>query len=335
MTPGFPFEKDLQDIFSLSGGAFEETALKVFHFQLEHNSLYRSFCKSLHAEAQEIKKTEDIPFLPIGFFKTHEVKTTAFKEALVFESSGTTGSVPSRHYIKDAGLYEQSFEKAFELFYGSPRSFCILALLPSYLERSHSSLVYMAEALIKKSGHPASGFYLRDHEKLRQTILENETRETPTLLLGVTYALLDFFEQYPMTLQHTLVMETGGMKGRREELLREEVHGLLKRNTGLDAIHSEYGMTELLSQAYSRKDGIFHCPPWMKVLVRHEDDPLDVKNTGSGAVNIIDLANIFSCSFIATDDAGKIYADGSFEVTGRLDNTDMRGCSLMAAINKQ
>lgn len=325
-----------KDIFSISTlEKFEEYALRVFHFQFENNPLYRAYCDTLHTDPNKICRIEQIPFLPIHFFKTHEVRTTSFIESLLFESSGTTEHTPSRHYVKDAQLYRDSFQNGFEYFYGAASSYCILALLPSYLERGNSSLVYMADALIKGSTNHQGGFFLHEFEKLQQVILENETRQIPTLLLGVTYALLDFFEKFPTPLKHTIVMETGGMKGRRTELLREEVHQILKQKTGLTAIHSEYGMTELLSQAYSKKGGLFNSPPWLKMLIRPEDDPIAVSRSGPGAINIIDLANIYSCSFIATDDAGRVFEDGSFEITGRLDHTDMRGCSLMVTIDNK
>lgn len=279
----------------------------------------------------EVTATDKIPFLPISFFKTHKVATTDFKPEIIFESSGTTGSNTSNHLVKDMSLYRQSFIKGFELFYGNPSKWCILGLLPGYLERKNSSLIAMVEDLIKKSGNRNSGFYLHDHEKLYQTLAHNEIIGQPTLLIGVTYALLDFAENHPMKLQNTIVMETGGMKGKREEITREEVHAFLKNKLGLKTIHSEYGMTELLSQAYGI-DGKLHCPSWMKVLLRDETDPfsiLESPHSATGVINIMDLANLYSCSFIATQDVGKANADGSFEVLGRMDNSDIRGCSLM------
>ena len=289
------------------------------------------YVDTLHTDIADIKLVENIPFLPIGFFKTQMVCTGEFEPALVFESSGTTQTINSRHFVKDASLYTHSFNKAFELFYGPAQDWCILALLPAYLERQNSSLVMMAEELIKKSAHPESGFYLYDHDKLAEVLQQLEAKRQQTILIGVTFALLDFAEQFPMPLQHTVIMETGGMKGRKEEMIREQVHELLKKAFGLKMIHSEYGMTELLSQAYSKGAGLFHCPPWMKVLIREEDDPFAVKkDAGTGVLNIIDLANVYSCAFIATDDAARLHADGSFEVLGRVDNSDIRGCSLLA-----
>ncbi len=329
--------KDLPaKVFAASDENFEALALDVFRFQYAENSFYREYCDTLGRNIVSIDRLEQIPFLPIQFFKSKEIKTGNFIPAVVFESSGTTGSVNSKHYLKDTAMYEESFQKAFRVFYGEPKGKCILGLLPSYLERQHSSLVWMVKELIEQSGHPKSGFYLYNHETLHETLKQNENAGQPTLLIGVTYALLDFFEQYPMQLNHTIVMETGGMKGRKAELTRSAVHKELMQGTGLTFIHSEYGMTELLSQAYSKKDGIFKCPPWMRILLRAEDDPFDIllaENTGnqfaSGVINVIDLANIYSCSFIATDDMGRLYKDGSFEVLGRLDNSDIRGCSLM------
>lgn len=311
-------------------------ALDVFSFQYQYNRVYRSYCDILGKNPTNVHTIGEIPFLPIGQFKQQRIQTGDFVPEIIFESSGTTGSVNSIHAVKDLTLYEQSFSKAFRLQYGNPSEYCIIGLLPSYLERKHSSLVHMVDRLIRDSGHPLSGFYLYDHEKLHQTIAANESNGVTSILIGVTYALLDFSESHRMQLQHTIVMETGGMKGRKRELTREEVHGLLCERLGIDAVHSEYGMTELLSQAYSGGQGRFTSPPWMKVLIRADDDPFEIMpyppggNTSiTGVINIIDLANLYSCSFIATDDLGRLHSDGRFEVLGRLDNSDIRGCSLM------
>lgn len=283
----------------------------------------------------KVNSIETIPYLPISFFKTHQVITTTFEPEIIFESSGTTGENTSRHFVKSIELYQKSFSKAFKLFYGNPGSWCILGLLPGYLERENSSLITMVNELIKKSENPFSGFYLHNYDKLYQTLVHNEISHRPTLLIGVTYALLDFAEKYSIKLENTVIMETGGMKGKREEITREEVHRVLQDKLGLKRIHSEYGMTELLSQAYSKGNGLFHTPPWMKVLVREYNDPfainLSPKNEKplNGLINVIDLANVYSCSFIATDDVGKIYKDHSFEVLGRRDTSDLRGCSLL------
>ena len=329
---------DLQQrIFAAPPGDFDSLALELFRYQHEYNVLYRQYCDTLHTDPEKVHSLEDIPFLPISFFKTHQVVTYGFEPEAYFESSGTTQTISSRHWVKDLSLYRESFTRCFEKFYGSPKDKCIIGLLPSYLERQHSSLVMMVDELIKDSGNPLSGFYLYDHEMLHRTLLHNEIRKKDTLLIGVTYALLDFAQEFPMQLRHCTVMETGGMKGRREEMTRQQVHAALQEKLGLHLVHSEYGMTELLSQAYSKGDGIFRCPGWMKILLRQEDDPFDVRRTGAGSthalngvINVIDLANIYSCAFIATDDMGKLYDDGSFEVLGRLDNSDIRGCSLLA-----
>ncbi len=324
------------EILNCTSTNFAEIALKVFNFQYSYNDMYRSYCNLLRINPSQITSIEKIPYLPIQFFKSKVIKTTVFTEEVIFESSGTTGSINSKHFVKEKALYEESYLKTFRQFYGNEKGYCIIGLLPSYLERQGSSLVYMVDDLIKKSGHHSSGFYLYDYEKLTTVLLQNEAAKQPTILIGVTYALIDFAEKNNMQLLHTIVMETGGMKGRREELTRKEVHQILTSKLGLKHIHSEYGMTELLSQAYSTKNGIFNCPPYMQVLVRSEEDPFDIyasvstnKPFETGAINIIDLANLYSCCFIATDDLGKIYADKSFEIMGRLENSDVRGCGLM------
>ncbi len=314
---------------------FEKFAIDIFHFQYQQNAVYRQYCDAIRTNVDLVQTLHQIPFLPIQFFKSMTIKSTEFEPAAVFESSGTTGSINSKHHVRDITLYEESFLKAFRSFYGEVKNYCIIGLLPSYLERKNSSLVWMVNALIERSGNPQSGFYLYDHDKLAETLKKNEAIGQQTLLIGVTYALLDFFEQHPLSLTHTIMMETGGMKGRREELTRSEVHERLIKQAGVAAIHSEYGMTELLSQAYATSDGMFSCPPWMRILLRAEDDPFEImdasgsENSANGVINIIDLANLYSCSFIATDDMGKLYPNGDFEVLGRLDNSDIRGCSLM------
>lgn len=322
---------DVNNIFSLSNddSALLDASLETFRFQYAHNTVYRQWCGLMGADPSSVKTLTTIPALPISFFKTHTVTTTEFTPEAVFESSGTTQTNTSRHLVKHTELYRESFQKAFEMFYGNIKGWCVLGLLPSYLERQHSSLVMMVDDMIRNSGHSASGFYLDEHEKLAETIAALELRRQKTLLIGVTFGLLDFAATHPQRLEHTVIMETGGMKGRRKELTRAEVHGLLSSSFGVDKIHSEYGMTELLSQAYSYGDGRFQCPPWMKVLVRDEEDPLSVKTSGRGLLQVIDLANRFSSSFIATEDVGHVYEDGSFEVWGRLDNSDIRGCSLL------
>jgi hypothetical protein len=316
-------------IFGVKEDGFEALALEIFRFQSVYCVVYKDFLQALKVNPDEINKVEQIPFLPVRLFKSHEVTTTLFEPQAVFESSGTSGSINSRHLVKEISLYEDSFTKAIELFYGPVKDWCIIGLLPSYLERKNSSLVYMTEKLIQLSEHPQSGFYLDEFENLFAVLNDLENKKQKTLLIGVTFALLDFAEKYSMPLRHTVIMETGGMKGRREELIRPAIHAILKQSFSLEHIHSEYGMTELLSQAYSKGEGIFHCPSWMKVLMRDEEDPFVVKRAGAGTINIIDLANIYSCCFIATDDVGKLNKNGSFEVLGRIDGSDLRGCSLM------
>jgi len=328
-------------VLAVNGSTFEQLALELFRFQYENNNVYKQYANALQLDPDAVRAIEQIPFLPIRFFKSHSIQTTSFDPATIFESSGTTGSINSRHLVKDTLLYKDAFTKGFELFYGTVKNWCILGLLPSYLERENSSLVFMVNELVRLSGHQHSGFYLDDYDKLGSLVNELEDQGQKTLLIGVTFALLDFASLYSSgrngrSLDHTVVMETGGMKGRRKEMVRHEVHRILKNAFHLPTIHSEYGMTELLSQAYSSGEGVFRCPPWMKVLIREEDDPFEISTprfqtvaSVTGAINIIDLANIYSCSFIATDDAGKLFPDGSFEVLGRIDNSDIRGCSLM------
>jgi hypothetical protein len=326
------FLKD--SIFTIqSESEFNVLALELFHFQYQHLPIYNSFCNGLKINLSSIKHYSQIPFLPIEFFKNNEIVCGSQNIDAVFSSSTTTSTEASRHFIADVELYRKSFTKTFEKFYGSPSRFCILALLPSYLEREGSSLVFMVNDLISRSDFLQSDFFLNDFENLERLIRENESKHVPTLLLGVTYALLDFAEKQPIPLKHTIVMETGGMKGRRREMIREEVHSMLKDAFSVTKIHSEYGMTELLSQAYSLGDGIFNCPPWMKVICRSTTDPLQIEKAGkSGNINCIDLANMYSCAFIATQDLGKIHANGSFEVLGRSDNAEIRGCNLMASL---
>lgn len=322
---------DYRSIFDInSEAAFTKKALDLFKFQFEENPVYRSFCDLLYKHPSDVQKLEDIPFLPIEFFKTHKVLSTKKEIQQTFTSSGTSGSVLSQHHVADLNLYKTSFQRGFSHVYGHIEDYTILALLPSYLEREGSSLVYMVEDMIKQSKHSKSGFYLDDLDALKQTLLELEASGQKTVLIGVSYALLDLVEFYQFDLRHTIIMETGGMKGRRKELIKPELHAILKKGFGVDKIHSEYGMTELLSQAYSKGDGLFSTPPWMKVLIRDPEDALTVLPKGkSGGINIIDLANIDSCAFIATQDLGKIHANGTFEVLGRFDQSDIRGCNLM------
>jgi hypothetical protein len=319
------------DIFTISTKKeFEKTALKVFRYQFDNNTVYRDFCSFLSKDKQNVKAVKDIPFLPIQFFKTHNVLSSADPVQVTFTSSGTTGMSTSRHLVTDVNYYEQSFRLAFSQFYGNIESYAVLALLPSYLEREGSSLIYMVEDLIQRSNNVDSGFYLNNYDELIAKLTALDTAGQNVLLIGVTYALLDLIEKQNITLKHTIIMETGGMKGRRREMIREELHEVLCKGFGVNEIHSEYGMTELLSQAYSLGNGIFECPPWMDILIRDTEDALTYVDVGkTGGINVIDLANINSCSFIATQDLGKKYPNQSFEVLGRFDNSDIRGCNLM------
>jgi phenylacetate-coenzyme A ligase PaaK-like adenylate-forming protein len=320
-----------QDIFTISSHKqFEKIALKVFRFQYENNLVYREFCDFMKVDKQSVKSLQQIPFLPIQFFKTHNVVSTTDVVQEIFTSSGTTGMITSKHLVTDVTLYEQSYRNAFSEFYGNIEDYTVLALLPSYLERSGSSLIYMVKDLIELSNNEHSGFYLNNYDELIAKLIELDTARQNVILIGVTYALLDLIEKQNFQLKNTIIMETGGMKGKRKEMIREELHEILSNGFGVQNIHSEYGMTELLSQAYSLGNGIFECPYWMQILIRDTEDALTyVANGKTGGVNVIDLANINSCSFIATQDLGKKYPNNSFEILGRFDNSDIRGCNLM------
>jgi len=320
----------IDKVFTTKNENFEETVWQVFKFQATNVVTYKNYLQYLGVNPSNIRHLSEIPFLPISFFKTQDIIANGHKSQQTFLSSSTTGKGQSQHFAADIGVYEKSFTKAFHHFYGNPNKYCVLALLPSYLERKGSSLVYMADSLIKQSHHADSGFYLDEWDKLAQVIQKNEANGQKTLLLGVSFALLDFAASFPMQLKHTVVMETGGMKGRRKELTRFELHTALKQGFGVDSVHSEYGMTELFSQAYAKQEGRFNCPYWMRVFTRTADDPFSYADYGkTGALNIIDLANIYSCSFIETEDLGRTYADGSFEVLGRMDFSEVRGCNTM------
>ena len=313
-----------------SQSAFEMLALKTFYFQYENNKVYRSFCDLINCNPAEVTAVKDIPYLPISFFKSKKVCCFESDNASFFSSSTTTGGSPSKHYYHQLKDYQISFRKGFEHFFGAIEDFTVLALLPSYLERSGSSLIYMADDMIRKSQKTESGFYLNQLESLKKIIMQQEKKEQKTLLLGVSFALLDLVEQYSFDLEHTWIMETGGMKGRRKEVTREALHSQLKKGFGVSKIYSEYGMTELLSQAYSIGEGIFECPPWMRVAARENQDPFNLLPWGqSGGLNIIDLANRDSCAFIATEDLARIHSDKRFEILGRLDASEIRGCNLM------
>jgi phenylacetate-coenzyme A ligase PaaK-like adenylate-forming protein len=320
-----------QDIFTISSQKqFEKIALKVFRFQYENNLVYQEFCDFLKVDKQSVKTLQQIPFLPIQFFKNHNVVSNTNEIQETFTSSGTTGMITSKHLVTDVSLYEQSYLNAFSEFYGNIEDYAILALLPSYLERSGSSLIYMVKDLIELSNNEHSGFYLHNYDDLITKLVELDNAGQNILLIGVTYALLDLVEKQKFQLKNTIIMETGGMKGKRKELIREELHEILCDGFGVSSIHSEYGMTELLSQAYSLGNGIFECPSWRQILIRDTEDAMTyVSNGKTGGINVIDLANINSCSFIATQDLGKKYPNNSFEVLGRFDNSDIRGCNLM------
>ena len=310
-----------------NSNSFESVALEIFQYQAKNNNVYKTYLKLLNLNPNNVKKLGQIPFLPVEFFKHQDVMCESNNIDAVFTSSGTSGS-QSRHLVKDLGIYEKSFTSGFEHFYGNIMEYTILALLPSYIERSGSSLIYMCKKLIKHSEKKENGFYLNEHQKLRNLLLGLERQNRKTLLIGVSFALLDFVEKYPVKLKNTIVMETGGMKGKREEMVREELHNILCKHFNVPKIHSEYGMTELLSQAYSKGDGVFESPPWMRISCRDTNDPLS-NNKKTGGINIIDLANVNSCSFIASQDLGKINENNTFEVLGRFDTSDARGCNLM------
>lgn len=321
---------EFSQIFGInSDEQFAQLAIETFNQQFCHVKVYHDYVSLLGINPNNVKTIEQIPFLPIQFFKTHTVIAENQNPQITFTSSGTTGSETSKHHVSNLSIYEESFTRGFKHFYGNPSDYCILALLPAYLERTGSSLIYMADSLIKQSGNKHSGFYLNQYDQLAQTMKQFDAEGQKCLLLGVSFALLDMTEKFQLNLQNTTIMETGGMKGRRKEILREELHATLCKSFGVEAIHSEYGMTELLSQAYSKGNGIFACPPWMRVLIRETSDPLSVHISGNGAINIIDLANQNSCAFIQTEDAGRAFANRTFSVQGRMENAPMRGCNLL------
>lgn len=312
--------------------SFNETALEIFRWQVQNNPVYNAFVNHLRIRPESVKNIRQIPFLPIHFFKTKKIYTGDNSPVRFFESSGTTGETRSRHYFHDLKLYEHSFLSSFQHFFGDIDQYCMLGLLPSYLEQQNSSLVYMVSRLIKLSGHPLSGFYLNNLNDLAKNIAKLESEGQKTMLIGVSYALLDLTEQYKFSLKNTLVVETGGMKGRRREMIREELHALLGEGFGVEKVWSEYGMTELFSQAWSPGSGKFFTPPWMRIFIRDVNDPLSpADNHKTGGINVIDLANIHSCAFVATQDLGRTFDDGSVEILGRFDNAEVRGCNVMVS----
>ena len=320
-----------KDIFNIQNAQdFSKVALAVFKHQFQNNRVYRSFCDLINVHPSDVQKVTEIPFLPIQFFKSRKVVASKDEAQEVFTSSGTTGTVTSKHFVTDINLYKESYRKGFHHFYGNIEEYTVLALLPNYLERKGSSLVYMVDEFIKKSNNIESGFYLDNLEELTQRLITLDKKSRKVLLIGVSFALLDLIEKQKFNLKNTTVMETGGMKGRRKELVREELHTNLREGFGVADIHSEYGMTELLSQGYSKGKGIFKAPPWMQVLTRDTEDALTINSFGkNGGINVVDLANYNSCSFIATQDLGKVHKDGTFEIIGRFDNSDIRGCNLL------
>ena len=321
----------MNQIFNIkSQQDFKEITLEVFKHQFKNNKVYRSFCDLLYIHPSDVKEIEDIPFLPIQFFKSKKILSSLDEIQETFSSSGTTGSITSKHFVTDISVYQESYLKGFNHFYGDIKEYTILALLPNYFERNGSSLVFMVDDLIKKSNQPESGFYLNNFDELAKKLINLDKKGQKVLLIGVSFALLDLIEKHQFQLKNTVIMETGGMKGRRKELIRSELHSLLQNGFGVSEIHSEYGMTELLSQAYSNGNGIFDCPPWMKILTRDTEDALTIQAPNkTGGINVIDLANYNSCSFIATQDLGKVHQNGTFEIIGRFDNSDIRGCNLM------
>lgn len=322
---------DTNALFNINNQTeFDTLALQVFKYQFNNNKVYRSFCDLLYKHPSDVKTINDIPFLPIQFFKSHKVISSQSDIKTTFTSSGTTGNLKSKHHITNLEIYKQSFRMGFKAFYGNIEDYVVLALLPSYLERTGSSLIYMVDDMISQSKHKESGFYLDTISDLKDTLIRLDSEGKKVLLIGVSFALLDLIEAYKFDLKNTIIMETGGMKGRRKELIRDELHQQLRHGFGVDAIHSEYGMTELLSQGYSNGNGLFRAPKWMRILTRDTEDALTIQTKGrAGGINVIDLANINSCSFIATQDLGRVNNDNSFEVIGRFDNSDIRGCNLM------
>jgi len=320
----------VEKIFTVQASNFEEVAIAVFQYQYQHCNIYKQFINAIHVNANSISTISEIPFLPISFFKTHQVACGEFSAELIFKSSGTTSQNTAKHFIKEKEIYITSFYTGITQFYNNINSTCILGLLPSYIENGDSSLVFMVDYLIKNSTNKDSGIYLYDTPKLKSVLAKNTANNIPTIFIGVTYALLQFAQEHPLAFNdNIIIMETGGMKGRGREMTRMEVHQILKEAFQIKNIHSEYGMTELLSQAYSNADGIFKCSNTMQILVRDFNDPLQTALIGKGALNIIDLANVHSCSFIATQDVGEVYTNGSFLVNGRMDASDVRGCNML------
>ena len=323
--------KSFEEVLStVNETSFEDIALSLFHYQAKHNLVYSDYLKYLKVDSNSISFLHDIPFLPISFFKTHKVVTGTWATDTIFTSSGTSGTSTSKHHVASLSFYLTHSERIFEHFFDNLNRFHILALLPSYLERNGSSLIYMVDYFIKKSQSPHSGFYLNDFSALVTKLESIKHSDRKVLLLGVSFALLDLAEKHEVDLSNCIIMETGGMKGRRKELVREELHEILTQRLNVPVIYSEYGMTELMSQGYSFGNGTFRLPAGMRILLRDVNDPFTWAKSGkSGLINVIDLANFHSCAFIETQDLGRILEDGSFEVLGRTDNSDARGCNLL------
>lgn len=322
----------LNQIYSVAPDNFDDLALKVFRYQAGNNLIYKNYLSLLQFDPLRAIIPEQIPALPISLFKTHPIQSGEWTPRLVFSSSGTTGMVQSRHLVRSPELYLSNTLSGFRFFYGNPEDCVILGLLPSYLERSDSSLVFMVADLIKRSKHKISGFHLHDFEALFEKLQICRNNMLPVILIGVSFALLDFAERFQFPFPDLIIMETGGMKGRRKEITRQELHDILKTSFQVPCVHSEYGMTELFSQAYSKANGLFFPIPTMQVYTTEINDPLQSEQKGkTGVINVIDLANVDTCSFIATEDIGRSFADGSFEIQGRLDNSDIRGCNLMVS----
>lgn len=322
------FKSFKQKLFRLQPDNFEATALQVFRYQANHNEVYKEYLASLDIEVNNVNSCLEIPFMPISFFKHRQIKTGQWDEEIIFKSSGTTGEDRSKHYLKDLSFYTDNSQLIFNSVYGDPAQYNFLALLPSYLERQDSSLIYMVDELIK-NGKGSSGYFLNNLEDLAGTIRQLQTNGEKIFLIGVSFALLDLAENYNLNLKDAIVMETGGMKGRRKEVVRSELHQVLSEAFNVNNIHSEYGMTELLSQAYALREGVFYPPNWMRAYTRDLNDPFEIKFQQIGGLNIIDFANIDSCSFIETQDMGRVFEDGGFEVLGRIDNSEIRGCNLL------
>lgn len=323
-----PFNKSL--FYSYTPADFEKTALSIFRFQYQNNKIYREYCRYIHVSAKAVRSLQQIPFLPISFFKTHVIKTTDFEPEIIFQSSGTTGVERSHHYIRDKKIYETALLKSFSYFYGNPKGYVFLALLPNYLEQPHSSLIYMMNVLMTHSGHSENGFFLNNYDDLYQALKRLQTARQKTVLWGTPFALLDFIAHYHFDFPELIVVETGGMKGQRKEMVKAELYDLLEEAFGVAQIHSEYGMCELLSQAYSQKDNLFFTPPWMQLWLRDEKDPLAAMSpVTDGIINIVDFANLYSCSFISTEDLGRRHPDGSIELLGRAHDARLRGCNLL------